>query len=103
MYNRSDESIFIRTCYVPYRGVSLPTALEHGGRGPWDDGAVMAVGERTMGSCGCRANEVREALWWMFFAADHKAWSKRLYESEKRVSVFADHVLLPIMYVHKLA
>ena len=50
-----------------------------------------------------RANEVREALWWMFFAADHKAWSKRLDEAEKRVSVFADHVLLPIMYVHKLA
>lgn len=48
MHNRSDESIFIRTCYVPYRGVSLPTALEHGGRGPWDDGAVMAVGERTI-------------------------------------------------------
>ena len=34
-----------------------------------------------------RATEVREALWWMFFAADHKAWSKRLDESEKMVSL----------------
>ena len=50
-----------------------------------------------------RATEVREALWWMFLAADHKAWSKRLDEAEKMVSVFADHVLLSIMYVHKLA
>ena len=31
------------------------------------------------------------------YASDHKAWSKRLAESEKMVSVFADHVLLHLI------